>query len=157
MAAERTDARIYCRLPFERVPAEVDRKLHGSLIFLELISDVFLYLLSVFPNRVDVVPTAPEFSVPVLEFRVPPLLVDHQGRFALEVSHYPGNREFGRDRNQHVHVVGADLGLVYRDPLPFAELPKDLSDLQPLQAVELLPPVLRRENHVVLTVPAGVR
>ena len=70
MAAERTDARIYCWLPFERVPVEVDRKLHGSLIFLELISDVFLYLLSVFPNRVDVVPPAPEFSVPALDIRV---------------------------------------------------------------------------------------
>ena len=157
MAAERTDARIYCRLPFERVSVKVDRQLHGSLIFLELISNVFLYLLRVFPNRVDVVPPAPEFSVPVFEFRVPPLLVDHQRRFALEVSHYPGNREFGRDRNQHVHVVGADLGLVDDDPLPFAQLPENLADLQPLEAVEFLPPVLRRENYVVLTVPAGVR
>ena len=120
MAAERTDARIYCRLPFERVSVKVDRKLHGSLIFLELISNVFLYLLRVFPNRVDVVPPAPKFSVPVFEFRVPPLLVDHQGRFSLEVSHDPGNREFGRDRNQHVHVVGANLGLVDGDSLPLA-------------------------------------
>lgn len=106
MAAERTNARIYCWLPFERVSAEVDRQLHGSLIFLELISNVFLYLLRVFPNRVDVVPPAPEFSVPVFEFRVPPLLADRQRRFALEVSHYPGNREFGRDRNQHARGRG---------------------------------------------------
>lgn len=56
-----------------------------------------------------------------------------------------------------MRAVGADLGLADDDPLPFAQLPEDLADLQPLEAVEFLPPVLRRENYVVLTVPAGVR
>ena len=56
-----------------------------------------------------------------------------------------------------MRAVGADLGLVDDDPLPFAQLPENLADLQPLEAVEFLPPVLRRENYVVLTVPAGVR
>jgi hypothetical protein len=120
VAAERTRARIYCWLTFERVSVKVDRQLHGSLIFLELISNAFFNLLRVFPSRVDAVPPAPEFSVPAFEFRVPPLSAKHQRQFALEVSHDPGNREFGRDRNQHVHVAGAGLGLVDDNPLPFA-------------------------------------
>lgn len=52
---------------------------------------------------------------------------------------------------------GGDRDFVDDEPLPFAKPPKDLADLQPLEVVELLPPVLRRENDVVLTVPAGVR
>ena len=52
---------------------------------------------------------------------------------------------------------GSDRDFVDDEPLPFANPSKDLADLQPLEAVELLPPVLRGENHVVLTVPAGVR
>ena len=54
-------------------------------------------------------------------------------------------------------AVGAHLGLVYRNPLPFAELPEDRADLQPLQAAELLPPVLRGEHDAMLTVPARMR
>lgn len=53
--------------------------------------------------------------------------------------------------------VGGGRDFVDDDPFPFAKPPKDLTDLRPLEAVELLPPVLRRENDVVLTVPAGVR
>lgn len=53
--------------------------------------------------------------------------------------------------------VGGGRDFVDDDPFPFAKPPKDLTDLQPLEAVELLPPVLRGENDVVLTVPAGVR
>ena len=52
---------------------------------------------------------------------------------------------------------GGDRDFVDDEPLPFAKLSEDLTDLQPLEVVELLPPVLRRENDVVLTVPAGVR
>ena len=52
---------------------------------------------------------------------------------------------------------GGGRDFVDDDPFPFAKPSKDLADLQPLEAVELLPPVLRRENYVVLTVPAGVR
>lgn len=52
---------------------------------------------------------------------------------------------------------GSDRDFVDDELLPFAKPPKDLANLQPLEAVELLPPVLRRENYVVLTVPAGVR
>ena len=141
----------------KRIPLEVDRQLDGLAVLLELISDVLLDLLRVFAHRVHVVAPAPEFSVPVLELRVAPLLVYHQRRFSLEVPHDPGDREFGRHRNQHVHVVGAHLRLVDGDSLPLAELPEDGPDLQPLQAVELLPPVLRGEDDVVLTVPARMR
>ncbi len=52
---------------------------------------------------------------------------------------------------------GGDRDFVDEEPLPFAKPSEDLADLQPLEAVELLPPVLRRENYVVLTVPAGAR
>ena len=52
---------------------------------------------------------------------------------------------------------GSDRDFVDDEPLPFAKTSKDLANLQPLEAVELLPPVLRCENDVVLTVPAGVR
>ena len=52
---------------------------------------------------------------------------------------------------------GSDRDFVDDELLPFAKPPKDLANLQPLEAVELLPPVLRGDNHVVLTVPAGVR
>lgn len=52
---------------------------------------------------------------------------------------------------------GSDRDFVDDDPFPFAKPPKNPADLQPLEAVELLPPVLRCENYVVLTVPAGVR
>ena len=52
---------------------------------------------------------------------------------------------------------GSDRDFVDDELLPFAKPPKDLANLQPLEAVELLPPVLRGEHHVVLTVPAGVR
>lgn len=53
--------------------------------------------------------------------------------------------------------VGGGRDFVDDDLFPFAKPPKDLTDLRPLEAVELLPPALRRENYVVLTVPAGVR
>ena len=39
---------------------------------------------------------------------------------------------------------GSDRDFVDDEPLPFAKPPKDLANLQPLEAVELLPPVLRR-------------
>ena len=77
---ERTNARIYRWLPVERVSAEVDRQPNGRLIFLELISDVLLYLLRVLADRVHVVAPAPEFSVPSLELLVAPLLANHQRR-----------------------------------------------------------------------------
>ena len=44
---------------------------------------------------------------------------------------------------------GSDRDFVDDEPLPFAKPSKDLADLQPLEAVELL--------SLVLTVPAGVR
>ena len=39
---------------------------------------------------------------------------------------------------------GSDRDFVDDELLPFAKPPKDLANLQPLEAVELLPPVLRR-------------
>ena len=42
-------------------------------------------------------------------------------------------------------------------PLPLAELAEDGPDLEPLEAAGLLPPVLRGEDDVVLTVPARMR
>ena len=39
---------------------------------------------------------------------------------------------------------GSDRDFVDDEPLPFAKPSKDLADLQPLEAVELLSPVLRR-------------
>jgi len=101
-------------------------------------------------------PAAPEFSVPAFGLRVPPLLVDRQGGLAFQVAEDPGNRGFRRDRNQHVHVVRADLRLMDLDALPLAELAEDLPDLEPLQPEEGLPPVFRREDDVVPAIPAGV-
>lgn len=55
-----------------------------------------------------------------------------------------------------MHVVRAHLGLVDGDLLEVAQLPEYRADLKPLEAVELLPPVLRGEHDVVLTIPARV-
>ena len=54
-------------------------------------------------------------------------------------------------------MVGANLSLVDCNPLTFAKPLKDLADLETLETIEFLPPVLRRKNDMVLTVPASVR
>lgn len=128
------------------VTIKINRKLYCSLIIFELISNIFLYLFYVFANCINVIPPAPKFSVPVFKFCATPLLVNHQGRFSLEISHYPGNREFGGNRNQHMHVVGANLSLMNCDSFPFTKFPKNLTNLQPLKAVEFFPPILRRKK-----------
>ena len=46
--------------------------------------------------------------------------------------------------------------LVDGDLLEVAQLPKYRADLESLEAVELLPPVLRGEHDVALTIPARV-
>ena len=74
---KRTNARIGYWLSVERIPVEVNRQLDGHLVFLELISDVLFDLLRVLSDGVNVISTAPEFSVPVLELGVAPLLVYH--------------------------------------------------------------------------------
>lgn len=74
---KRTNARIGYWLSAETIPVEVNRQLDGHLVFLELISDVLLDLLRVLSDGANVVSAAPEFSVPVLELSVAPLLVYH--------------------------------------------------------------------------------
>ena len=64
---------------------------HGQLlscfVLLVLTLDVLLYLLCIFPCRVHIVPTAPEFPVPVFLFLLRELLVQHQAAFSFHLPH----------------------------------------------------------------------
>ena len=69
-----------------------------------------------FPCRVHVVPTAPEFPVPVLVFQFRILFVNHQAAFPFEVPHETRYCYLWRYLYEHMHMIRTYLCFDNLDP-----------------------------------------
>jgi len=60
---------------------------------------------------------------------------------------------FGRNLENHVHVIGTGCSFQYLHFLLFCQLSDDLADLNPDESVEFVLPILWYNDHVVFAVP----
>ena len=142
--------------PVKRV-AEIQRQLISRFIFFQLMRYVLLDLLCILSNRVYIVSTAPELSVPILVLLVSPFLLYHQAAFPFQISHELRNTVLRRYFNQHVYMVWAYFCFQYGHSLPLAQCSQYRSYLLSFFSVEHFSSILRCEYNVVLTIPRCVR
>ena len=69
-------------------------------------------------DSVHIVAPAPKLPVPVFEFHAAPFLVNHQAALPFQKSHEPGHTFLGRDRQQHMDMIGAYFGFYDFYPFP---------------------------------------
>ena len=70
---------------------------------------------------VHVVTSAPKLPVPVFEFHAAPFLVDHQAALSFQKTHKPGHADLGRNRQQHMDMIGAYFGFYDLHTFPPAQ------------------------------------
>ena len=75
------------------------------------------------------------------------------GALAFEKAHDGGNRMFGRDLEDHVHVIGASVALEDVHFFLFSQFPDNLPDLDANGSVENFLSVFWYNDHVVFAVP----
>ena len=93
-----------------------------QLVFVELVFDVFLNSLCVLSCGVNIVSSAPKFSVSIFIFQLRELFIDHSCTFPFEISHKLRNRNFGRDFYENVDMVRACFCFQKIYSFPFAKL-----------------------------------
>lgn len=134
---------------------------HGQLlscfVLLVLTLDVLLYLLCIFPCRVHIVPTAPEFPVPVFIFLLRELLVQHQAAFSFHLPHETCYCYLWRYLDQHVDVVRAYLRFDNLDPFPIAQRPQNASNFSSFLSEEHFPSVFWRKHYMIFAIPTAMR
>ena len=99
----------------------------------------------------------PEFPAPQLPFHLRVLAEDRPRTQALEPRHHLRNRVARRKRAEHMHMVGADFHLVYRDVVLLGYLGKHLAHTLGNRALQNLLAIFRRPYQVVRSVIGGVR
>ena len=78
------------------------------------------------------------------------------GALAFDVTHHLSNRVLGRNRDEHVNMVGHEVAFQYLAlPLP-SQLPEDLTQIFAKLLEEDFPPAFWNPYHMVLAVPYGV-
>ena len=113
-------------LPLERILVLLDaQSVQGDIGGL-LLPDVLGDRCLVQPHGGHVVALRPELPVPELVLDVRVAVEHHERALPLQVAHEARHRDLGRDRHEHVHVVGHQVPLYDLDALPLAELPEDL-------------------------------
>lgn len=78
--------------------------LHDVMPFLLL--DVFLYRCFIESYRTHIIPFGPKFSVAEFVLQVCVPIKNHQGTFALQISHETRHADLWRDTHQHVNMIG---------------------------------------------------
>ena len=126
------------------------------IIFLQLVSDIFLDCLFVLSNCTHIISCTPEFPVPVsvLQIRMP--LKYHDAALSLQVSHDLRYTVLRRYLDQHMYVIRTALGLYDLYPLILTQLPQYTSYILLDVSVYYLSPVFWREYHMVLTFPCSM-
>lgn len=110
-----------------------------------------------FPCRVHIVPTAPEFPVPVFIFLLRELLVQHQAAFSFQLPHETCYCYLWRYLDQHVDVVQAYLCFDNLDPFPIAQRPQNASNFSSFLSEEHFPSVFWRKHYMIFAIPTGMR
>ena len=129
----------------------------SCLIFIQLVFDVFSYLVCIFSYRIYIIATTPEFSVSVLQLQCWELFVDHQTTLPFQVPHETGYRYLWWYLYKHVHMIGTDFCFINLNSLPFTKLPKYLSNLHLLFSEEDLSSILGCKDYVVFAIPFRMR
>ena len=128
-------------------------QLFPCLIFFQLLLDIFLNLFCILSCCIYLIPSAPEFPVPIfiLQFRI--LFVDHQTALSFEISHKTGDLNLWRYLYQHMHVIRTHFRFHNFYLFPFAKCSQYFSYFTSLFSVEYFSSIFWCEHDVIFPIP----
>ena len=118
--------------------------------------DVVLNLGLILVHCIDVIPTAPKFSIAVFEFQIPKLFIDHEATLTFKVAHKTRHTHLGGNLKQYVDVVRTALCLHYFYIFPFTQFSQNFANRPFLFTIEHLTTILWRKNNLIFAVPPCV-
>ena len=71
----------------------------------------------------------------------------------LDVPHHLRHRVLGRNREQHMHVIGQQVPLFNPTLLLLGQLPEHLPKMPPQFVVERFATILRNKHHMIFAFP----
>ena len=108
------------------------------------------------PARGAEVTPCPEPAAPVSLSQFGELHLDLSRAPALDPAHHVTDREMGRDRDEHMDMIGGQDPADDRDPQFLANLPCDLPHSLPDRARQNLVSIFRNPNNVIAVMEHGV-
>ncbi|CRI63457.1 hypothetical protein THIOKS11320106 [Thiocapsa sp. KS1] len=127
-----------------------------ALILALLVPDVSSDRHFIPPHRRDKLAACPKMlaAIVALSLTIDPCQMD--GALALDVPDHFGDGVLGRNRHQHVHMVGHQMALFDPTFLVSRELVEHLPQMCPQLPVQHFPTAFRDKNNVIFTLPLGV-
>lgn len=124
-----------------------------TYILLQLVSDIFLYLLFVASYCIHIISSTPKMSIPVLVFHIRILFKYHQTTFSFEISHNLRNTILGWYRHKHMYMVFARFRFYDLDLLVLTQFSQHYPYIRFDLSVDYLAAVFWCKNYMVFAIP----